>query len=124
MSLEEEIIAAEARRFAAIVKADPAELRECLDEKLVYVHSNSVVEDRETYIAKLVSGERRYLAFAPGARTFRELADGAVACIGELEVRGGSAAAAVVVPLVCTAVYQRVGHWKMVLWHACSAKRP
>ena len=37
MSLEEEIIAAESRRCDAIMRADAAELLECLDEEMVYV---------------------------------------------------------------------------------------
>ena len=119
MSLEEEIIAAETRRFAAVMRADSAELLECLAENMVYVHSNAVVEDRETYIAKLVSGERKYLGFKPGARTLRQLGD-AVACIGDMEVRSLSG----VTPLIYTAVYERSqGPWKMVLWHCCAAKR-
>ena len=118
MTLEEEIIAAESRRFDAILRADPAVLRECLDEDMVYVHSNSVVEDRETYIAKLVSGERKYLGFKPGSRMFRRLGD-AVACIGDIEVQSASG----VVPLVVTTVYERRGPWKMVLWHSCASRR-
>ena len=118
MTLEEEIIAAETRRFGAIMRADATELLECLHEQMVYVHSNAVIEDRETYIAKLVSGERKYLGFKPGARTFRRLGD-AVACIGDLEVQSLSGA----VPVVVTTVYERQGPWKMILWHSCAAKR-
>lgn len=118
MNPEEEIIAAETRRFAAIVRADAAELRECLAEDMVYVHSNAVVEDRETYIAKLVSGEYKYLGFKTGARKFRRLGD-AVACIGDLEIQGVAGA----VPIVVTTVYERRGPWKMVLWHSCAARR-
>ena len=121
MGLEDEIIAAETRRCSAILRADAAELLECLDDEMVYVHSNAVVEDRETYIAKLVSGERKYLGFKTGARTFRQLGE-AVACIGEIEVESLNGP----VPLVATVVYKRRGggSWKMVLWHSCSAKRP
>lgn len=61
MTIREEIIAAEARRFSALRRAVPDELRECLDEDLIYVHSNGLVEDREAFIAPLVSGERKYL---------------------------------------------------------------
>lgn len=118
MTLEQEIEAAEQRRFAAIMNADAAELRECLSEDMVYVHSNAVVEDRETYIAKLVSGERRYLGFRTGPRQYRRLGD-AVACIGEFEVQSLAGP----VPLVATIVYERRGPWKMVLWHSCSARR-
>lgn len=115
MTLEEEIIAAETRRCSAIVRADATELLECLDEEMVYVHSNAVVEDRETYIALLVSGERKYLGFTSGARTFRRLGD-AVACVGDIEVRS----LAGTTPLVVTTVYRRSGSgpWKMVLWHS------
>ena len=115
MTLEDEIIAAETRRCDAIVRADAAELLECLDEEMIYVHSNAVVENRETYIAKLVSGERKYLGFTPGARTFRQLGD-AVACIGDVEVQS----LAGTTPLVVTTVYRRRGSgpWKMALWHS------
>lgn len=120
MSLEDEIIAAEKRRFDAIMRADPAELLECLDEEMVYVHSNAVVEDREAYIAKLVSGERKYLGFKTGERTFRRLGE-AVACIGDMEVQSLAGP----VPLVATVVYRRRGDgpWKMALWHSCSSRR-
>lgn len=118
MTLEEEIVAAEQRRFAATVRADAAELRECLGDELVYVHSNGVVEDREAFIAMLVSGQRRYLGFTPGARTLRLLGD-AVASIGDLQVQG----VAGTVHITGTAVYWRQPHWKMVLWHACGARK-
>lgn len=118
MTLEQEIEAAERRRFAAIMDADAAELRECLAENMVYVHSNAVVEDRETYIGKLVSGERKYLGFRTGARRYRRFGE-AVACIGELEVQSVAGP----VPLIATIVYERQGPWKMVLWHSCSAPR-
>ena len=119
MSVEEEIIAAEARRFEAILQANPAELCECLDEEMVYVHSNAVVEDRETFIALLVSGERKYLGFTTGKRSWRHLGD-TVACIGEIDVRSATG----ITPLVVTTVYRRRGSepWKMVLWH--STRRP
>lgn len=121
MSRDQEIIAAETRRCNAIVRADAAELLECLDDEMVYVHSNAVIEDRETYIAKLVSGERKYLGFETGDRTFRQLGE-AVACIGEIKVVSLNGP----VSLVATVVYKRRsgGPWKMVLWHSCSTKRP
>ena len=115
MTLEDQIVAAETRRCDAIVRADAAQLLECLDEEMIYVHSNAVVENRETYIAKLVSGERKYLGFTPGPRTFRQLGD-AVACIGDVEVQSLSSTT----PLVVTTVYRRSssGLWKMALWHS------
>ena len=120
MTLEDEIIAAETRRCSAIMRADATELLDCLDEEMIYVHSNAVVEDRATYIAKLVSGERKYLGFKTGARTFRPLGE-AVACICEIEVQSLNGP----VSVVATVVYQRRGGgpWKMALWHSCSAKR-
>ena len=119
MTLEDEIIAAETRRFNAIMRPDAAELRECLDEELVYVHSNGVIEDPEPFIGKLVSGERKYLNFRAGAHTIRQLGS-VVACVGEIEVESLYGATRV----VATSVYQRRdgGPWKMVLWHACSVK--
>lgn len=115
MTLEDEIVTAKTRRCSAILRADAAELLECLDEQMVYVHSNSVVDDRDIYIAKIVSGERKYLGFIAGARKFRHLGD-AVACIGELDVQSPAGS----IPLVVTTVYRRSGSgpWKLVLWHS------
>ena len=120
MSVEEDIIAAETRRCNAIVRADAAELLECLDENMVYVHSNSVIDNRDAYIASLVSGERKYLGFTMGPRMFRHLGD-TVACIVELEVQSTAGP----VPVMATTVYRRrgAGPWKMALWHSCALKR-
>ena len=120
MTLEDEIIAAEARRFNAIMRPDAAKLREGLDEELVYVHTNGVIEDPETFIAKLVSSARKYLNFKAGAHTIRQLGS-VVACIGKIEVESRNGAMRV----VATSVYQRRdgSPRKMVLWHACSVKR-
>ena len=120
MSLEDEIIAAEARRCNAIVRADGAQLLECLDEDLVYVHSNSVVDNRDAYITSLVSGERKYLGFTMGPRMFRHLGD-TVACIVELEVQSPAGP----VQVMATTVYRRrgLGPWKMALCHSCALKR-
>lgn len=120
MGIEEDIIAAETRRCNAIVRADAAELHECLDEDLVYVHSNSVIDDRDSYIASLVSGERRYLGFTIVSRTFRHLGD-TVACIVDMQVQSLNGP----VKVLATIVYRRrgTGPWKMALWHSCVNQR-
>jgi Domain of unknown function (DUF4440) len=119
MNVEQDILAAEARRCAAIVHANAAELLECLDEEMIYVHSNAVVDNRDSYIASLVSGERKYLGFSIGTHTFRHLGD-TVACLVEMEVQSLNGPVAV----LATTVYRKRnnGPWKMVLWHSCSRK--
>jgi hypothetical protein len=50
----------ERRRYEAMKQADIAVLREVLDDLLVYAHSNSATDDKESYLAKVRAGYFRY----------------------------------------------------------------
>ena len=58
--MEHEIADMERRRYEAMKQADVAVLREVLDDLLIYAHSNSIVDDKESYLAKVEAGYYRY----------------------------------------------------------------
>jgi len=51
--MEHAIADMERRRYEAMRQADIAVLREVLDDLLVYAHSNSATDDKESYLAKV-----------------------------------------------------------------------
>jgi len=62
------VLAAEDARFAAMVAANPEEIRRRLAADLVYTHSNGRVENREQLIDTIVSGRMQYLEVQPAER--------------------------------------------------------
>lgn len=50
----------ESRRTSAMVAGDVDELRKLLDERLIYIHSNGRIEDRESLLRSISDGSRRY----------------------------------------------------------------
>ena len=58
--MEHAIAEMERRRYEAMKQADIATLHEVLDDLLVYAHSNSVTDDKESYLAKVQTGYFRY----------------------------------------------------------------
>jgi hypothetical protein len=63
--MEHAIADMEGRRYEAMRQADVAVLREVLDDLLVYAHSNSAADDKESYLAKVQAGY--FGAFGRGA---------------------------------------------------------
>ncbi|WP_426413380.1 nuclear transport factor 2 family protein [Bradyrhizobium ganzhouense] len=57
---DQEIAEVERRRYEAMKKADVNVLREVLDDLLVYAHSNSETDDKESYLARVQTGYYRY----------------------------------------------------------------
>lgn len=119
--MEKNLFAADDRRMAAILKADPEELRACLSEDLVYVHGNGLVETRDQYIGKLVSGKRKYLTYDPVERQVRTFGEVTV-FTGRLVVSIPGETEPAFHKLTYTAVYSHKPTMQMVSWHACWTK--
>jgi hypothetical protein len=62
---EESLKEAELNRFKVMVAKDQAGLKKALHQDLVYFHSSGVQDNKETYIASIVSGKSSYLAITP-----------------------------------------------------------
>ena len=112
---------ADDRRIAAILAADPVELRACLAEDLVYVHSSGLVETRDQYIEALTSGRRKYLTYEPVERQARTYGDCTI-FTGKLVVSIPGDTGPAFHKLTYTAVYRQKPTMQMVSWHACMTK--
>ena len=85
------VLAAEDARFAAMVTADPEEIRRRLAADLVYAHSNGQVENREELVDTIVSGRMRYVEVEPSERDV-DFAGGSTAIVrgrGRFRVKAG-----------------------------------
>lgn len=60
MSVEQEILALEDRRCAAMTGRDADALAALLHDDLVYTHSSAVVDDKASYVESIRSGRTRY----------------------------------------------------------------
>ena len=67
------VLALEDGRFAAMVRADTAWLRDALADDLSYVHSSARSETKTQYLASVGSGTLRYQEFTPRERRVRLL---------------------------------------------------
>lgn len=58
---ENEILALEVARYAAMIAIDEAALEKCFGDDLIYVHSSGAIDTKASYIAAIKSGKFRYL---------------------------------------------------------------
>jgi Domain of unknown function (DUF4440) len=85
--MEHAIAEVERRRYEAMKQADIAVLREVLDDLLVYAHSNSATDDKESYLAKVRAGYFRYESIAIEEQSTLVLSDVAL-LRGRMKARG------------------------------------
>jgi ketosteroid isomerase-like protein len=60
MSALEQVLALEQRRLSAMMKGDVDAVAACLDDDLIYVHSNGTIDSKESYLSALVAGQYVY----------------------------------------------------------------
>ena len=85
--MEHAIADMERRRYEAMRQADIAVLREVLDDLLVYAHSNSVTDSKESYLAKVHAGYFRYESISIEEQSTLVLSDVAL-LRGRMRARG------------------------------------
>src|SRR5947207_15799360 len=73
-----QVLAAEDRRFAAMMQADTGALAFLLAPDLTYTHTDGAQNTRAEFLRLLGSGALRYASIAPEAREVRVLASSAV----------------------------------------------
>jgi ketosteroid isomerase-like protein len=78
---EQQIIQAEKDRFAAIVKADEAELNRLLADDLTYTHSNANMQTKAQFMADLKSGAIDYVVMQPNESDWKVRVHGNVAIV-------------------------------------------
>lgn len=113
-----DILADEQKRFAAMTQRDTARLRQMLHERLVYIHSNALTEDREQHLSAIGTGKivyQRMTAQGVRVRRFGKMA----LTQGTLDVQGMLNEKTFDLKLAYTAVYRKQrGTWCLLNWQS------
>ena len=91
MSIEQEILALEEKRCAAMTANDIAGLEKLFHDELIYTHSSAVVDTRASYLEALKSGHTRYHSVQRSDEKVRVCGDSALVtgrAIMDVTVRG------------------------------------
>ncbi len=114
----QEILAADARRFAAMVQGNLTALEGLLTEDLTYTHSNGQVETRAQLLEGIRSGTLRYLAAEPSGAVVRVYGETAIVT-GRADLRVSAQGRELTVPVQFTEVWVKSGGtWKMAAWQS------
>jgi ketosteroid isomerase-like protein len=115
---EHEVIAADDRRFQAMVKQDWAALDAALADDLVYVHSTARVESKGEHVANLRAGKPNYRGASPRERKVRMRGDvGIVNGVSDMHVENAGKEQRFTIRYL--AVYARgAGGWQMTAWQS------
>jgi ketosteroid isomerase-like protein len=117
-SPEDEIRAADARRMAAMVRADVQELGSLLADELTYTHSSGQVETREQLLATISSGKLDYVSMVPSEDQVRVYGNTAVRT-GRADVKVRAGGQENVLALRFTEVWVKgEGGWRLVVWQS------
>jgi ketosteroid isomerase-like protein len=118
MSLEQEILALESKRFAAMCTDDFVALDKLVHPELVYTHSNAVVDGKASWIESMRSGKVRYKSVAPSDQKVRVYGDTAFITAGAtIEARVGGQQRTMRLRYTCGWTRTAQG-WQFVAWQA------
>ena len=78
MSSDKEILALEDKRYAAMCGGDFAALEAMLHDELLYTYSSGLTDTKDTWLAALRSGKRKYKSAACSDRKVRLVGDTAL----------------------------------------------
>jgi len=115
MGAADEVLAAQARKFAAKVARDTAALEELLADDLTYIHASGKVDGKRSFLESVVT--RGYLGFVlkeAEARVFGEVA--VVTGLADIHVH-----ASLRFDAMFTDIWVRRGDWKNVAWQSTIA---
>ena len=111
------LLAFEDARFAAMVRADTAWLRDALADDLTYVHTSARSETKTQYLESVGSRTLRYQEFTPRERRVRRVGVGAAVVQGLAHARVESGGQMLDVDVRYLAVYERSPErWRLVAW--------
>lgn len=114
----QEVLAADARRFAAMVQGDLTALEGLLTEDLTYTHSTGQVESRTELLESLRSGRLRYLAAEPSESAVRLLGETAIVT-GRADMRVSAQGQGLTLQVRFTEVWVKSGGmWKLAAWQS------
>lgn len=116
---ETEILESEKARFSACIQQDSARLYSLLDENLTYIHSNSLLESKATFIHSVVSGNIKYNSFEVQNENVQLLSRKTAIIVGLLLVKGTYKTSPYEVNLRYTSIYvKQKRKWKLRAWQS------
>ena len=115
---EHEVIAADDRRFQAMVKQDWGALNASLADDLVYVHSTARVESKSEHVGNLQAGKPNYRGASPRERKVRLRGDVAIVNgVSDMHVENAGKEQRFTVRYL--AVYAKIAErWRMIAWQS------
>ena len=118
MSTEHEVLAADDRRFQAMVKQDWGALDAALADDLVYVHSTARVESKAEHVGNLKAGKPNYRGASPRERKVRVRGDVAIVNgVSDMHVENAGKEQRFTIRYL--AVYAQIaGRWQMTAWQS------
>lgn len=113
-----QVLQAEDRRFAAMLRGDTALIRTLLADELAYTHTSGRLETKADFLRSIGSGALRYEAIEPEQRSVR-LHDRVAVVLGRSAMRAGIGGEARAFRIRYVAVYVRQdGHWLLTVWQS------
>ena len=116
MSAENDVLAAENRRYAALLAPDMPALEQLFHDRLSYAHSSGVRDTRDEYLAKIRDGYYEYARIDHPVERVDVLGDTAVVVgrmTADLKVQG----TAKTIDNLALAVWTRTaGEWQLVAY--------
>jgi ketosteroid isomerase-like protein len=118
MSAEHDVIAADDRRFQAMMKQDWATLDASLADDLVYVHSSARVESKGEHVGNLKAGKPYYRGASPRERKVRVRGDVAIVNgVSDMHVENAGKENRFTIRYL--AVYAKIAdRWQMTAWQS------
>lgn len=112
------VLKKEGDRFAAMTRSDTAALRGLLHDDLIYIHSNTLTENKAQHIAAIASGRLVYQKMTSESVNLRRYGKTALTN-GTVQVKGILNGTPFEVRLMYTAVYRKKrGHWRLLNWQS------
>ncbi len=112
------VLKKESDRFAAMTRVDTAALRGLLHDDLIYIHSNTLTENKAQHIAAIGSGRLVYKEMTSESVNLRRYGKTALTN-GTVQVKGILNGTPFEVRLMYTAVYRKKrGHWRLLNWQS------
>lgn len=112
------VLETEQRRFDAMTRRDTIALHTMLSDRMMYIHSNALTENKAQHIGAIASGRMVYQTMVRERADVRHFGKTALTN-GIVQVRGIVNGTPFEVRLVYTAVYRKKrGHWLLLNWQS------
>ncbi len=114
------VLQLEKDRFKAMISKDSLKLDRILAGDLLYIHSNGIIDSKETFIKNIMSGQLEYLEIDLQQADIRTHSQTAwIHGAARIKVRMGKDTPVVELVIRYLDVYKKdEGNWKLVAWQS------